>query len=173
MRLFLVCLVIAGCSNGKGSDDSGDDAPPPDAGSGSNNPTPVTPRAGGWEYDEVTPVSSTCPGNIQQGGTGNFAIDQSSTTSFHVVPADGTPNFTCTLNGSAYECPDRLTNTQDLRPTVDAVFTARAVARGTFASAVRATGSQDATVTCAGTQCNATGAVFPCTVKVNFSIRAR
>lgn len=170
MRL-LVCLVFAACSNGGGSDSMmmGDDTEP-DAG---NTTTPVTPKVGAWEYDEVTPVSRTCPGNLQQGGTGNFAIDQASATSFHVVPADGTPNFTCTLNGSAFDCPDRLTNTQDLRPSIDAVITVRAVARGTFASAVRATGMQDATATCAGTQCALAGATFPCTVNVNFSIRAR
>ena len=75
-------------------------------------------------------------------------------------PNDGTPAFTCTLNGSAFDCPDRLTNTQDLRPAVDAVFTARAVARGTFSTSTRASGRQEATVTCAGTQCNATGASF-------------
>jgi hypothetical protein len=166
-RLLLVCLALSACNNNNGN---GDDAPPVD---GSSNPTPVTPRIGGWEYDEVTPVSSTCPGNLSQGGTGAFAIDQSSTSSFHVVPNDGTAAFTCTLNGSAFDCPDRAAAVQDLRPQVDAVVTLRAIARGTFSSATRATGRQEATATCAGTQCSATGASFPCTVKVDFVIQAR
>jgi len=173
MRLTLVCLVftITACSNDNNEpNNSGDDDPVPDA---STNQNPVTPKVGAWEYDEVTPVSSTCPANIQQGGTGAFGIDQSSTASFHVIPNDGTAPFTCTLSGSAFDCPDRATNTQDLRPTLDAVLTARATARGTFSSSTRATGRQDATVTCAGTQCNAAGTSFPCNVKVDFSIRAR
>jgi hypothetical protein len=59
MRRFLACLVFTACSsNNNEPSNMGDDAPPPDAGSGSNT-TPVTPKIGGWEYDEVTPVSST------------------------------------------------------------------------------------------------------------------
>jgi hypothetical protein len=170
MRHILIACLLVACSNDNTGPNNGDDAPMPDA---STNQTPVTPQVGAWDYDAVTPVSSTCPGNIQQGGVGAFGIDQSSSTSFHVLPNDGTPAFTCTLNGSAFDCPDRLTNTQDLRPAVDAVFTARAIARGTFSSSTRATGRQEATVTCAGTQCNATGASFPCDIKVDFSIRAR
>lgn len=159
MRL-LVCLLLAACSN-----DNAD--PEPDA--GGNSPT-VTPKVGGWEYDDITPVSSTCPTTVEEGGDGNFAIDAASSSSFHVVPADGTPAFSCTLTGSAFDCADRLTRTQDLRPSIDAVLTARATARGTFASSTHATGRQEANVTCAGTQCPAT---FPCAIKVDFSIRAR
>jgi hypothetical protein len=167
MRLLLVCLVLAGCSNGDGDDMPG---PGPDA-----SPTndPVTPKTGAWEYNEVTPVSSTCPQSISQGGTGNFGITSSSTAGFHVVPNDGTAPFDCNLTGKAFNCPDRAAAMQDLRPQIDAVLTARAVADGTFSAATAASGSQQATVTCAGTQCNATGAQFPCTFKVNFKIRAR
>jgi len=167
MRLLLVCLAVTACGNNNGPN-NGDDAPTDASTSGS-----VTPQVGAWEYDEVTPVTSTCPSSIQQGGTGAFAVDRSSTTSFHVVPNDGTAPFTCTLNGSAFDCPDRATNMQDLRPAVDAVFTARATAHGTFSSATRATGRQEGTITCVGTQCNASGASFPCSIKVDFSTRAR
>lgn len=167
----LLCLALVACGNSGGNDNNnnGDDAPPVDG----STVTPVTPRVGGWEYDEVTPVSSTCPGNLQQTGTGAFAIDTSSSQSFHVVPNDGTAPFTCTLTGSAYSCPDRAAGMQDLRPAVDAVVTVRAIASGSFSSATRASGRQEATATCAGTQCNATGASFPCTVKVDYVIQAR
>ena len=89
------------------------------------------------------------------------------------MPNDGTAPFTCSLNGSAYNCPDRAAGVQDLRPAVDALITVRAVANGTFSSATRATGRQEATATCAGTQCAATGASFPCTVRVDYVIQAR
>ena len=166
MRLLLVCLALSACSNDSAN---GDDAPSPDA----SDQTPITPKIGAWGYDEVTPVSSTCPGNIQQGGTGTFAIDSSSSTSFHVVPNDGTAPFSCSLTGSAFDCPERATATQDLRPALDAVVTVRAIAKGTFSSSTQATGRQEATATCAGTQCSATGATFPCMAKVDFVIRAR
>lgn len=170
MRLVLVCLALSACSNDtNGPNTNGDDAPPIDA---PPSMTSVTPKIGAWGYDEVTPVSSTCPGNVQQGGVGTFAIDAASSTSFHVVPNDGTAPFTCTLTGSAFACPERATAMQDLRPAVDAVYTARAIATGTFASSVQGSGRQEATVTCAGAQCNVLG-TFPCTVKVDFVIRAR
>ena len=168
----LLCLALVACGN-SGNDpmNSGDDAPSPDA--MQQQTPPVTPRAGAWDYDQVTPVSNTCPGNLQQTGTGAFAIDQSSTASFHVVPNDGTAPFTCNLTGSAYNCPDRAAGMQDLRPAIDAVVTVRAIANGTFSSATRASGRQEATATCAGTQCAATGATFPCNVKVDYVIQAR
>ena len=169
-RLLLVCLALSACNNSNGPENTGDDAPPID---GSTDNTPVTPRVGAWDYDSVTPISNTCPASLRDGGTGAFAIDASSSTSFHVIPNDGTASFTCTLNGSAYDCPDRAAAVQDLRPGIDAVITMRATARGTFSSESRATGTQDATATCAGTQCSATGVTFPCMAKVDYVIRAR
>jgi hypothetical protein len=169
-RLLLVCLALSACNNNNGPGNNGDDEPPIDG--NNNNNTPVTPRVGGWVYESVTPVSNTCPGNLQNGGIGAFAIDQSSTSSFHVIPNDGTAAFTCTLNGSAFNCPDRAAAVEDLRPAVDAVITMHAIANGTFSSSTRATGRQEGTATCAGTQCAATGVTFPCMAKVDFVVRA-
>ncbi len=167
MRTLLGLVVaLAACGN---SNNGGDDAPPPDG----TTMSPVTPKVGLWGYDEVTPVSRTCPGTIDQGGTGTFGIDSSSPTGFHVVPNDGTAPFSCTLSGAAFDCPDRASATEDLHPQFDAVVTAHAVATGNFATATQASGRQEATVTCAGTQCAATGIQFPCTIKVDFVIRAR
>jgi hypothetical protein len=169
MRQFLVCLALTACSIGPTGPDDGDDAPPTDA---PPSNTRVVPRTGAWGYDEVTPVSSTCPGNVMAGGVGTFGIDTASSTSFHVVPNDGTAPFTCSLSGAAFDCPERATAMQDLRPALDAVYTARATARGTLASSTQGSGRQEATVTCAGTQCSVLG-VFPCTIEVDFVVRAR
>ena len=170
-RLLLVCLALSACSNNNNDPNNGDDTQTPI--DGSNNNTPVTPRVGAWDYDSVTPISNTCPSQLRDGGVGAFAIDASSSTSFHVIPNDGSAPFTCTLNGSAYNCPERAAATLDLRPQVDALITMRATAQGTFTSDTRATGSQDATATCAGTQCAAAGVTFPCMAKVDYVIRAR
>src|SRR5688572_1204455 len=167
MRVLLVCLLAA-CSTNN-NDPMGDDAPPTDAPPSSGN---VTPQTGAWFYDEVTPVSSTCPANISN-GTGAFGIDSASSSSFRVIPNDGTPSFTCTLAGKAFDCPTRAAATEDYRPGFDAVVTVNALANGTFANSTQASGRQEATVSCAGTQCAATGATFPCTIKVDFVIRAR
>jgi len=165
MRYLLgLVLVLSACNN----NNSGDDTPGPDAAPQGN----VTPKTGAWNYDEVTPVSRTCPGTIQQGGTGGFGIDSSSSSMFHVLPNDGTAPFTCTLSGKAFNCPDRAAGMQDFHPQFDAVVTAHAVASGNFASNTEASGRQEATVTCAGSQCSATGIQFPCNIKVDFVIRA-
>ena len=166
MRLLFVCLAFTACTNGPTGPDDGDDAPA----DGPPGNTSVVPRIGAWGYDDVTPVSSTCPSSVMQGGVGAFGIDTASSTSFHVVPNDGTASFACSLSGAAFDCPERATAMQDLRPALDAVYTARATARGTLASSTRGSGRQEATVTCAGTQCNVLG-TFPCTIKVDFVIQ--
>jgi hypothetical protein len=171
MRLLLVCFVLTACNNGNNSDGMmmGDDEPPADAPPPGGN---VTPQVGAWSYSQVTPVSSTCPASFGN-GTGNFGIDSSSTTGFHVVPNDGTAPFNCTLAGKSFNCPDRAASHQDLRPGVDAVLDGRAIASGTFASNTQASGRQELTVACAGTQCGVTGATFPCKITVDFVVRAQ
>ena len=163
MRLLLVCLVLSACSDGSKDPNQN---PPTD---GPDN-TPITPQTGAWSYSEVTPVSSTCARSVSN-GTGAFAIDQASSSSFHIVPNDGTAPFTCTLNGKAFDCPDRAAAMEDLRPGIDAVVTVRATAKGNFTTASQATGRQEANVTCVGTACGALGA--PCKQIVDFTIRAR
>lgn len=168
MRLLLVCLVVSACSSNGNNSNQGDDAPPVD---GSVDNTPVTPQVGAWFYSETTPVSSTCAQPISN-GTGAFGIDQSSPSSFHVIPNDGTAPFTCTLSGKAFDCPDRAAAMEDLRGGgVDAVITVRATAKGTFASSTQGSGRQEANATCAGSACGAIG--FPCKVVVDFVVRAR
>jgi len=130
---------------------------------------PVIPRAGSWYYAEITPVSNTCGAQIGQAENGSFAIDQTSATGFRVLPQDGSDPFLCSLSGSAFNCPDRAAGSRDLG-TIDATVYYRATAHGTFSNPIRATGSQQATVTCMGTQCNALGVTFPCNFSVNYVI---
>lgn len=155
-------------------DDSPGSDPDPDPGidAGPGDPT-ISPRTGPWDYDETTPVSTTCPTSVNKGEAGAFAIVQATPTSFHVIPNDGTDEFTCTLSGNRFACPDRAFHIEDLRPGFDAVLTARATANGTFSSTTRGTGRQDATVDCVGTSCAALGAnTFPCQFAVDFVIKA-
>ncbi|MEO8703078.1 MAG: hypothetical protein ABI867_23740 [Kofleriaceae bacterium] len=178
MSRTLFCLafasfVLTSCTTNNGGDDDDDD-PGTDAGPGPGpGPNDVAPKAGGWHYAEVTPVSNTCPANTPTGENGNFLIDQVGATSFRVVPNDGTPAFTCTLAaGGAFDCPNRAAAVQDLRPGIDAVITALATADGVFAAATRGNGGQTVDVTCAGTQCNLAGTGLPCRVAVDFRIEA-
>ena len=159
-------LALAACTTNN-NPPGGDDAPPPPPGG-------AVPRAGLWGYTEVTPVSSNCPQAATRGEDGNFVIDQLVATSFRIVPADGTDPFTCSLaSNGGFDCPDRLAETIDERPSADAVFTIRATAQGTFLSSTLGKGGQDAVVTCAGGDCALTGATFPCQFSVDFDIAAQ
>jgi hypothetical protein len=132
----------------------------------------VTPKVGAWHYGEVTPLSSTCSTTIQQADQpGDFAIDQASATTFHVIPDDSTAPFTCTLSNGAFNCPDRAAFSHDYHPDADAIVTAHATASGTFSTSTQATGRQDATVDCTGTACAALG-TLPCSLSVHFAISA-
>jgi hypothetical protein len=132
----------------------------------------VAPKVGSWSYEQVTFVRNTCNSSLDPGEGGNFAIDQSSLTSFHVLPNDGNMAFTCSLDTGAFDCPNRIAQVMDYRPSVDAVATIHVDASGSFSSASHATGSQDATVDCTGSACAAYGP-FPCTFTQDFSIQAQ
>ena len=161
MRYLLASLVlVTACVQ---NDDDNDPVPNPEAS--------ITPRTGEWYYADVTEVSSTC-GADDNGVSGGFVIDTATATSFHVIPGDGTDPFSCSITGASFDCPERAAHEEDLRPAVDALLTARATAEGTFSSATRGTGTQEAKVTCAGTACSSIG-TFPCNYKVRFSIVAR
>ena len=151
----IACLVTLALFAACTDDDKPGDGMDPGSDSGPND---FVPQAGGWHYDETTPISSTCPANTPAGEHGNFAIDQVTSGGFRIVPADGTAPFPCTLADSAFDCPDRAAFTEDYRPAVDAVLSAHATAEGNFASARRASGRQHLTLTCTGSQC---GVVFP------------
>ena len=131
----------------------------------------ISPRAGDWSYAETTQVSSTCSRNIPHGQGGSFEIDQVSASSFRIVPADSTAPFTCTTRGAKFSCPNRASFVMDLRPSVDATITVHATATGTFSDATHATGNQQATVDCTGSQCAMVGPL-PCKFAVNFEIHA-
>ena len=147
-----------------GSGDGSDD--------GSDTDILIAAQEGRWFYEETTPVSSTCPTNLDTGEEGHFLIAQSSTAGFRVIPNDGTDPFPCTLSGAKFSCPERASHVEDFRPSVDAVVTVHAIANGTLSSSTRATGRQQATVDCAGSQCGSFGASLPCAFTVDYVIRA-
>jgi hypothetical protein len=130
----------------------------------------ISPRSGSWAYGEVTPVSNTCSMNTPRGQNGDFLIDQVSASSFRIIPADSTAPFTCRTTGAKFSCPNRASFVMDV-PGVNATITVHATASGTFSDTTHATGSQQATVDCAGAQCALVGPL-PCTFAVNFEIHA-
>jgi hypothetical protein len=152
-----ITLVLAACtSNGTVADDDDD----------------VVPATGAWSYAD-TPVSDTCPGDVKTEESGAFAIDQVSAAGFRIIPNDGSDPFTCDLSGADFNCPDRVKDIEDLRPSVDAVITVHASATGSFSSDLAGTGSQNANATCAGNDCDIQGDVFPCSASVHFTIHAQ
>jgi hypothetical protein len=160
--IALACAISAGCVAGPAQDDSPDlDAVESDLS--------IVPAAGGWVYGELTPVSGTCNGGVVHGESGPFTLDTVTTTSFRVIPNDGTIPFTCSYSNGQFNCPNRATATIDLRPTTDAVATVRVTATGAMSDSHHALGKQDAVVSCVGTGCGVIGP-NPCGLIVNFSV---
>ncbi len=144
-----------------------------DAGPGTDggSMTTASPQPGRWFYVDRTPILNTCPSLVDPGqGAGGFSIDSVTPTSFRVIPEDSTAPFTCTRIGTSYMCPERAAYVRDYRPAVDAVVTFHATAQGTFSSSTRATGRQDANVSCIGTQCALLSTALPCQFAVAFTI---
>ena len=142
------------------------------AGCAAQSGADVTPHVGTWHYAQVTLVTNTCNSRVQTGESGDFVIDTAQPTSFHVMPNDGGDNFTCSLSGGSFDCPNRAAGTIDYRPSIDAVATYHVDADGDFSDAAHATGSQHATVDCTGSQCSL-GGTFPCTFSQDFAITAQ
>lgn len=170
--LTIIALVATACVADQNRDgDNHGTGSGSGSGSGSSSGGDAAPRAGVWHYTGVTLVSNTCDQSINRGEAGNFGIDQVVATSFRVIPDDGTAPFTCMRLNSAFTCPDRASFVDDYRPGLDAVIAVHVTADGTFSSTTRATGSQDGTIDCAGTQCAVLG-TLPCTFTQDFVIQA-
>ena len=167
LALALTSAPACGVTAGPPGNPSGGPTGGPTGPSGGGS---ISPRGGSWAYGEVTPVSSTCSMNTPHGQDGDFVIDQASASSFRIVPGDTTAPFTCTTNGAKFSCPNRASLVMDV-PGVDATITVHATASGTFSDTTHATGSQQATVDCAGSQCALIGPL-PCNFAVNFEIHA-
>jgi hypothetical protein len=175
MRTTIACFALALVATTSSAciiEDDGDNGSGPGPGPGPS--ASITPQAGRWYYDETTPVSTTCPASIDQGqASGDFAIDQASATGFRIIPDDGTAPFQCTTSGAGFDCPNRAAASRDYRPAVDAVVTVHATVDGSFTAAIRATGRQNATVTCVGSGCaSLAGSALPCQFTVDFVVKA-
>jgi len=159
MRLAIAFFALTACA-------ATDDSEPP---TNQSSNTLIVPHAGEWHYAEVSPISSNCAVG-DDGTVGNFVIASPSAAGFTVIDGESDP-FNCALSQNSFNCPNRAWYTEDLRPDIDAVLTAHATAQGTFSSATRATGTQEATVTCTGSACSLAG-TWPCGFKVSFEVRA-
>lgn len=165
-RFMIASLVFAAtaCVSNGTNDPDPDPNPDPDP------QTSFVPRTGEWGYADITPVTNDCGYDVGGQNGGDFVIDTASATGFHIIPGDGTNPFSCSLAaGSSFNCPERAADSEDLRPSIDALITAHVTAAGTFTASTRASGHQDATVSCSGSQCSTLGQ-WPCHFKVNFVI---
>lgn len=149
----LMCsTVLAGCS----------DFPGPDAGK--------------WFYAETSFVQNECGPQAEQAvrSGGEFEILADTDSSFIVDPKDGTPPFTCQVNGMDFTCPRRAVG---LVSQGDSTVRWQVEAKGTFSSERRATGRQEGLVECEGSACpliaGSFGASFPCRIAADFVIVAR
>lgn len=130
----------------------------------------VQPKSGTWGIALKPPSKNTCGKDINF-STGDFLLTANSDGTFTVDPKDGTPVFTCTIDGDSFDCPERT-----LEPVkndaVDATITAKISEVGTFTSSTEATGVRYGSADCAGSQCGAAetflGITFPCEAEAEF-----
>lgn len=168
---FTLAASLVGCM-----DDGSDIASEDDLASSQSDITNITPFTGGWTYTSIAPVSTTCSvpaslSSLVQGESGPFALGTVTTSSFRVTPNDGLPAFTCSYNAGVFKCPNRITQTVDLRPFVDLAVTVQITATGVMSDSKHAQGKQDAFVQCVGSQCSALGQM-PCGFVDNFTVMA-
>lgn len=160
-----------GDGDGDGDGDGGDDGD----GDGGDPGGDADPRSGSWGYAEYAPNRNDCNLDPSYGnGGGRFGLDNHGDGTFTIIPGDGTDPFLCTLDGASFDCPDRATEVEEVDGGYDATLVGHAVADGVFATDESGSGTQTATITCAGSDCGlaeaALGVDFPCTLEVDFVI---
>jgi hypothetical protein len=136
-------------------------------GCGGEAPTP-----GIWQYDELATASNTCNyEGVESNGNGGFRLVDEGDGAYRVDPADGSDPFECTLDGDELSCPKRAAQTLSIAG-VDATLSIKVTATATVEAADAMSGTQNGTVTCSGSDCDAAaasvGASFPCTFELDF-----
>lgn len=138
----------------------------------------IEPESGTWSYDDQTPQGCGNGAQYLRDGDGMFALRNNGDGSFTVDPQDGGEIFDCTLDGSDYDCPERLSRTYDLEDLGVGEGTAslRVSVRGEFEASDQATGTQTGRLECSGAGCalaaSQLGTTFPCNVSVDFTASA-
>jgi hypothetical protein len=158
MRLLAIVLAASFTLAGCGSDGDGGGT--------------INPNSGTWAFTPGSIVNDTCEyADPPTDPSGDFTILSTGEGTFTVD--DGDTLFDCTVSGSSFTCPERLTETIDASP-LDAVVSVHVRVSGTFSSSDAASGEQTANVSCEGANCSdaATAAGisgFPCTVSETFT----
>lgn len=129
------------------------------------------PDSGTWVYSNEVEEENTC--GVPYGTTsGEFLLTNNGDGTLVIDADDGTDPFVCTLDGGAYDCPQRYV--EDVELGLGAVAEVRVSAEGTFRSATSGTGTQTGTFSCKDATCSAMAALAgipdPCTVAVSYDI---
>lgn len=134
------------------------------------------PVSGLWNYYDGGIVANDCGTDdvvtdpdatfgLYNNGDGTFTVDQGNA---------GDP-FLCTLTGSSFNCPERLSGSSPVQ-NYDITLHYTVSITGTFQSNSSMSGEQQVDVTCEGTDCPLAGQAgynLPCTYTVAFTASAR
>ncbi len=127
----------------------------------------VEPRSGTWTYvDEGTDnVTCTNPALVVAEPSTTFVLDYDGGDEFDIE--QGEDDIHCTLDGSDFVCPDRLTGTVDLSEfNISIEYHVRA--EGSFDSETEVHGRQLVSLVCVGDGCGAFDEL-PCGYELVFS----
>ena len=159
--LAIVALLTTGCA---------EDDPESSASSGTG--ADAAPPSGVWLYMDGGIDKNNCGTDdvyrdadtqfvLTDNGDGTFTVDQGAQE-----------DFTCTIDGPDFDCPNRLFAEEPV-DMLDATVSWQVSLSGTFHSDTYMTGTQRADIDCAGTQCNlvstALAIALPCYYTVKFT----
>ncbi|MEM6991724.1 MAG: hypothetical protein AAF721_14555 [Myxococcota bacterium] len=132
----------------------------------------IDPRAGIWFIDNDGVIEDTCKVSAVQLTSGEFKVFRAEDGDLIIDPQDGTEPFKCTIDGDAFECPNRLSQTISVG-SFDAEVDVHAHVDGAFDSDESASGVRHAELSCRGDDCDSLAASFstslPCEMSVSFT----
>jgi hypothetical protein len=170
LGLALAALSPSGCD---ADDDAADSST--DGGAGSGGDPSDGPRTGVWDYMNGGIQTNSCgTDDVYRDPDTSFTLTNNGNRSF-TVQQGSEPDFTCTLDGSSFRCPSRLSSDVPVTGT-NAVLRYNVSITGSLASTTAMSGTQQADITCEGSDCAlaaALGYMLPCAYTVAFTATAR
>lgn len=146
--------LLTACGDDQGSNGSGSGGPPPE------------PQSGVWQYNDAGFVERGCGDqDVYRDEDGVlFELTYDGSDAF-TIGQGSAGDFSCTLDGDEFVCPQRLTLEEPV-PDTDAVLSYSVSIEGRFTSDTTMEGEQLAEIGCTGSSCalapSVLGTELPC-----------
>lgn len=133
----------------------------------------IEPQSGTWNYNGSMLATNTCGTEPPTDAAGTFEVEVTGDGVFTVKVPDFDDPFECTYDGDAYNCPERLADSNKPLATIDATLFYDVAIKGTLVSDTEVSGTQTVKLRCEGADCTVAASsvmvTLPCSYSYTFT----